>query len=105
MSFLNPHKKGMSPKLMRDLEGPHLILEKLLDVMHRIRGARRSMPKVMHADRLWLYHEPVHYSQAESEMYDNLEVFPYHQQETEVSSPTVVETNEPEGKIDGDLAW
>ena len=51
----NPHRRrGRSPKLQRNWEGPYEVKKCLNDVVYRIqRGQGR--PKVVHSDRLWYY--------------------------------------------------
>lgn len=52
----NPRrKKGVSPKLTSDWEGPYSVLKKINDVVYRIQLTRRSKPRVVHRDRLCKY--------------------------------------------------
>jgi transposase InsO family protein len=54
--LLNPKpRKGVSPKLQRDWEGPYLILTKLDDVIYRIQKSPRCKPRVVHFYRLKRY--------------------------------------------------
>ena len=57
VSLHNPHKKrGLSPKLTSQWEGPHTVTEVLSAVTYRLtrpRAGRKS--KVVHVDRLWRY--------------------------------------------------
>ena len=48
-------KKGRSPKLQRSWEGPYTVTTKLSDVTFRIQKSARSLPKVVHYNRLKLY--------------------------------------------------
>jgi hypothetical protein len=61
--FYNPQrKKGQSPKLMSPWEGPYTVVDRLSDVTFRIKGGPRAKCKVVHANRLWKYHGPGHYT-------------------------------------------
>ena len=53
--FTPKRKKGVSPKLQRNWDGPFVILKKVNDVTFRIQKSPRSKPKVVHHDRLKLY--------------------------------------------------
>ena len=58
----NPRRRrGLSPKLQSPWEGPYTILAVPSAVTYKIqRGHKRAM--VVHADRLWRYHGPGHFS-------------------------------------------
>ena len=49
-------KKGLSPKLQRQWVGPYLITSKLSDCVYRIQKSQRSVPKVVHRNRITKYH-------------------------------------------------
>jgi predicted aspartyl protease len=51
-------RKGISKKLTLPWEGPYLIVKKLGDVVLRIQKTSRSLPKVVHANRLKPYLGP-----------------------------------------------
>jgi transposase InsO family protein len=52
----NPRRrKGRSPKLQRDWEGPYRVVKRINDVVHRIQRSSRSKMKVIHIDRLYRY--------------------------------------------------
>jgi len=54
----NPQRiKGKAPKLQSNCEGPYLIIKKLSDVVYCIQKSPRHRKKVVHADRLALFHE------------------------------------------------
>ena len=54
--LFNPHrKKGITPKFDLPWEGPFLVLERLSDVTFRIQRTCRSVPKVVHYNRLKKY--------------------------------------------------
>ena len=46
-------KKGISPKLRWPLEGPHVVVERLYDVLYRIQWGSRKKPIVVHRERPW----------------------------------------------------
>ena len=53
----NPvRRKGKSPKLQGDWDGPYKVVTKISDVTYRIQKNSRSLPKVVHVDRLARYH-------------------------------------------------
>ncbi|XP_035233306.1 uncharacterized protein LOC118205124 [Stegodyphus dumicola] len=53
----NPSRcKGVSPKLQSHWEGPYTVLNRLNDVVIRIRKSPNSKPKVVHYDRLAPYY-------------------------------------------------
>ena len=63
----NPkRKKGMCPKLSSDWEGPFTIINRLSDVIYRIKGERRSKPKVVHFNRLWRMHKAATFTWSQS---------------------------------------
>lgn len=49
-------KKGLSPKLMSQWVGPCTVLERLSDVVYRVRLIKRNRVVVLHRDRLAPYH-------------------------------------------------
>ena len=52
----NPkRKKGLSPKLTCDWEGPYIILKRINELLYRIRKSAREKPRVVHRNRLWRY--------------------------------------------------
>ena len=48
-------KVGVSPKLQKFWDGPYLMLERLSDAVHRIQQSEKSIPKVVHFDRIKKY--------------------------------------------------
>jgi len=56
--FYNPRRKrGKSPKLQSNWEGPYKIIKKLSDAVYEIRKSNKHKCKVVHSDRLALFHE------------------------------------------------
>ena len=56
----NPQrKKGVSPKLQPNWDGPYLVIKRISDVVYRIQSSknRRSKMKVVHLERLAKYRE------------------------------------------------
>ena len=52
----NPKKKkGVSPKLSRNWEGPYTVVKPINDLVYRIQLGPRTKPKVVHWNRLWRY--------------------------------------------------
>jgi len=52
----NPtRKKGRSPKLLNNWEGPYKIIKKINDLVYRIQKTPKSKMKVVHLDRLQPY--------------------------------------------------
>ena len=52
----NPQRrKGRSPKLSRNWDGPYLVVKQLNDVVVRIKKSRKAKPKVVHINRLKPY--------------------------------------------------
>ena len=51
-------KKGICPKLMRQFDGPYLVVKRMSDVLYRIQKGSKSKPKVVHHDRLKPYRGP-----------------------------------------------
>ena len=52
----NPvRRKGLSPKLQSNWDGPYTVLKRLNDVVVRIRKSRSSKLKVVHYDKLAQY--------------------------------------------------
>ena len=64
----NPQrKKGLSPKLQLVWEGPYTVINRINDVIYRIRKGHRQKPKMVHLERLALYRgvlDPVRDEQA-----------------------------------------
>ena len=48
-------KKGVSPKLARQWQGPYLVTKRLNDTVYRVQLKPQSKPKVVHRNRLWKY--------------------------------------------------
>ena len=56
--LFNPkRRKGISPKLTCDWEGPYVILKRINELLYRIRKSAREKPRVVHRNRLWRYLE------------------------------------------------
>ena len=52
----NPKKKkGVSPKLSRNWEGPYTVVKSINDLIYHIQLGPRTKPKVVHWNRLWRY--------------------------------------------------
>ena len=51
-------KVGVSPKLQKFWDGPYLVLERLSDAVYRIQRSEKSIPKVVHFDRIKKYLGP-----------------------------------------------
>ena len=52
----NPKKKkGVSPKLSRNWEGPYIVMKPIYDLVYRIQLGTTTKPKVVHWNRLWCY--------------------------------------------------
>ena len=57
----NPHRrKGITPKLMRNWQGPYVVIKCINDLVYRIQLGPKSKPKVVHRNSLWSYtgHNP-----------------------------------------------
>ena len=55
--LFNPQrKKGVCPKLTCPWKGPYVVVDRINDVVYRIRQGPRSKPAVVHKDRLKPYH-------------------------------------------------
>lgn len=53
----NPQrKKGISPKLTPAWEGPYTVVKRINDVVYRIQRSPKAKMKVVHLDRLMIYH-------------------------------------------------
>ena len=53
----NPQrKKGVCPKLACPWKGPYVVIDRINDVVYRIRQGPRNKPSVVHKDRLKPYH-------------------------------------------------
>jgi hypothetical protein len=48
-------KVGLNPKLQKPWHGPFVVIERLNDVMYRIKLSSKSKPKVVHHDKLKPY--------------------------------------------------
>lgn len=48
-------KKGVSPKLTRQWQGPYLVTKCLNDTVYRVQLKPQSKPKGVHRNRLWKY--------------------------------------------------
>ena len=52
----NPkRRKGVSPKLSCDWEGPYLVLKRINELLYRVRKSANAKPWVVHRNRLWRY--------------------------------------------------
>ncbi|GBO02529.1 hypothetical protein AVEN_224900-1 [Araneus ventricosus] len=52
----NPkRRRGLSPKLQQNWEGPYTLVKKLNDVIYRVQRTPNAKPKVIHINRLTLY--------------------------------------------------
>jgi transposase InsO family protein len=52
----NPRRrKGLSPKLMCDWEGPCVIVKQINELLYRVRKSNRDKPRIIHRNRLWRY--------------------------------------------------
>ncbi|GBO14788.1 hypothetical protein AVEN_205531-1 [Araneus ventricosus] len=59
----NPkRRRGLSPKLQQNWEGPYTIVKKLNDVIYRIQRSPNAKPKVIHINRLTPYRATDHSS-------------------------------------------
>ena len=48
-------KKGISPKLTRQWQGPYLVTKRINDMVYRVQLKPLAKPKVVHRNRFWLY--------------------------------------------------
>ena len=48
-------KKGLSPKLMRQWQGPYLVTKRINDMVYRVQLKPQTKPKVVHRNWLWRY--------------------------------------------------
>ena len=54
--FYNPIRRpGLCPTFDMPWKGPFVVLDKISDVLYRIKGSSNSKPKVIHHDRLKNY--------------------------------------------------
>jgi transposase InsO family protein len=54
--YYNPQRKvGRSGKLTRPWKGPYQIIEKVSNILYRIKGSQRERPRVVHHDKLKAY--------------------------------------------------
>ena len=53
--YNSQRKKGRSPKLQRDWEGPYRVIKKINDVVYRVQKGPRLKMKVVHSNRLAKY--------------------------------------------------
>ena len=51
-------KKGVSPKLARQWQGPYLVTKRINDMVYRVQLRPQTKPKVVHRNRLWKYTGP-----------------------------------------------
>ncbi|GBM64621.1 hypothetical protein AVEN_91694-1 [Araneus ventricosus] len=59
----NPkRRRGLSPKLQQNWEGPYTIVKKLNDVIYRVQRSTNAKPKVIHINRLTPYRATDHSS-------------------------------------------
>ncbi|GBM89897.1 hypothetical protein AVEN_172172-1 [Araneus ventricosus] len=59
----NPkRRRGLSPKLEQNWEGPYTIVKKLNDVIYRVQRSPNAKPKVIHINRLTPYRGTDHSS-------------------------------------------
>ncbi|GBM15589.1 Transposon Ty3-I Gag-Pol polyprotein [Araneus ventricosus] len=59
----NPkRRRGLSPKLQQNWEGPYTIVKKLNDVIYRVQRSPNAKPKVIHINRLTPYRATDHSS-------------------------------------------
>ncbi|GBM52432.1 Retrovirus-related Pol polyprotein from transposon 412 [Araneus ventricosus] len=59
----NPkRRRGLSPKLQQNWEGPYTVVKKLNDVVYRVQRSPRAKPKVIHINRLAPYRATDHSS-------------------------------------------
>ena len=48
-------RKGFSPKLTCDWEGPCVIVKQINELLYRVRKSNRDKPRVIHKNRLWRF--------------------------------------------------
>ncbi|GBO32566.1 Retrovirus-related Pol polyprotein from transposon 297 [Araneus ventricosus] len=53
--YNSKRRRGLSPKLQRNCEGPYTIFKKLNDVIYRVQRSPNAKPKVIHINRLTPY--------------------------------------------------
>ncbi|GBN70610.1 hypothetical protein AVEN_61475-1 [Araneus ventricosus] len=59
----NPkRRRGLSPKLQQNWEGPYTIVKKLNNVIYRVQRSPNAKPKVIHINRLTPYRATDHSS-------------------------------------------
>ncbi|GBN38653.1 hypothetical protein AVEN_263854-1 [Araneus ventricosus] len=59
----NPkRRKGLSPMLQQNWEGPYTVVKKLNDVVYRVQRSPNAKPKVIHINRLAPYRATDHNS-------------------------------------------
>ncbi|GBM55864.1 hypothetical protein AVEN_238047-1 [Araneus ventricosus] len=59
----NPkRRRGLSPKLQQNWEGPYTVVKKLNDVVYRVQRSPNAKPKVIHINRLAPYRATDHSS-------------------------------------------
>ena len=52
----NPkRRKGLSPKLTCDWEGPCVIVKQINELLYRVRKSNRDKPRLIHRNRLWRF--------------------------------------------------
>ena len=57
--FTNTRTKNKTPKLQRNWEGPYFVIEVISDIIYKIKKTENSKPKVVHHDRLKIFHGEV----------------------------------------------
>jgi len=56
--LFNPRReKRKAPKLQSNWEGPYVVIKKLSEVVFCIRKSSKHRSKIVHADRLAIFHE------------------------------------------------
>ncbi|GBN47936.1 hypothetical protein AVEN_211692-1 [Araneus ventricosus] len=67
----NPkRRRGLSPKLQQNWEGPSTVVKKLNDVVYRVQRSPNAKPKVIHINRLAPYRATDHSSNETSDAFD-----------------------------------
>lgn len=52
----NPQrKKGISPKLASDWEGPYEVVKRINELLYRVKRSSRGKSRLVHRNRLWRY--------------------------------------------------
>ncbi|GBM83826.1 hypothetical protein AVEN_134526-1 [Araneus ventricosus] len=50
--YNSKRRRGLSPKLQQNWEGPYTVVKKLNDVVYRVQRSPNAKPKVIHINRL-----------------------------------------------------